>query len=76
MWKATKEGHDHRRKDGSIRHCDLDFAHLVGEGPPLAWCNHGKLDPDNGYCVHSGAAGANGIRVGTRCSDPFNAQGV
>lgn len=67
--------HGHRNKDGTIRRCDLDFAHLVGAAPPLVWCNHSKLDPDVGYCIHSGAAGAKGIRIGTPCDDPFLARG-
>ena len=67
--------HGHRRKDGTIRRCDADFAHLVGpEGGPLAWCNHGKLDPDVGYCVSSGTARADGLRLGTPCDDPFLAR--
>lgn len=63
--------HGHRRKDGSIRRCTFAFAHLVGAAPPLAWCEHGKLDPDVGYCIHAGGVGDKSIRTGTPCDDPF-----
>lgn len=67
--------HEHRNKDDTIRRCDLDFTHLVGpEGGPLTWCIHGKLDPDIGYCIHSGTTGAKGIRIGTPCDNPFLAR--
>lgn len=66
--------HEHREKDNSIRHCDLPFAHLVDADGSLTWCDHGSLDPDVGYCVHSGAAGDKGIRIGTPCDDPFIAR--
>lgn len=69
--------HDHRNKDGSIRVCTHAVAHLVGpEGGPLTWCNHGEMNPDVGYCVHSGTArAADGLRLGTPCDDPWNARG-
>lgn len=68
--------HGHRRKDGTIRYCDLDFSHLVGpEGGPMIWCRHGKLDPDIEYCVSAHTVGDWATRVGTPCDDPFLARG-
>ena len=69
--------HEHRRKDGTIRRCDLDFAHLIGAVPilhSLLWCNHGKLDPDIGYCISACTIKNEGLRIGTPCDDPFLAR--